>query len=48
MEGVLDGNTQESGNEQYISIVMEKEIAGTEQQNPDFYNVFNSSQFASY
>lgn len=48
MEVVLNGNTQESGIEQYISMVMEKEIAGPAQQNPDFYNVFNSSQFSSY
>lgn len=48
MEVILNGNTQESGIEQYISMVMEKEIAGPAQQNPDFYNVFNSSQFSSY
>lgn len=48
MEVILNGNTQESGLEQYISMVMEKEIAGPAQQNPDFYNVFNSSQFSAY
>jgi hypothetical protein len=48
MEVILNGNTQESGIEQYISMVMEKEIAGPAQQNGDFYNVFNSSQFSSY
>jgi hypothetical protein len=48
MEVILNGNTQESGIEQYISMVMEKEIAGPAQQNPDFYNVFNSSQFSGY
>ena len=48
MEVILNGNTQESGLEQYISMVMEKEIAGPARQNPDFYNVFNSSQFSPY
>lgn len=48
VEVILNGNTQESGLEQYISMVMEKEIAGPAQQNPDFYNVFSSSQFAEY
>lgn len=48
MEVILNGNTQESGIEQYISMVMEKEIAGPAQQNPDFYNIFSSSQFAGY
>ncbi|MFZ5628501.1 MAG: hypothetical protein ACOY5B_05190 [Spirochaetota bacterium] len=48
MEVILNGNTQESGIEQYISMVMEKEIAGPAQQNPEFYNVFNSSQFSGY
>ncbi len=47
-EVILNGNTQESAIEQYISMVMEKEIAGPAQQNPDFYNVFNSSQLSAY
>lgn len=48
VEVILNGNTQESAIEQYISMVMEKEIAGPAQQNPDFYNVFNSSQLSAY
>ncbi len=48
VEVILNGNTQESGLEQYISMVMEKEIAGPSKINPDFPNVFNSSQFSGY
>ncbi len=48
MEVVINGNTQESGLEQYISMVMEKEIAGPSPLNPSFANVFPSSEFAAH
>ncbi|MFO0695544.1 MAG: hypothetical protein U0230_18430 [Polyangiales bacterium] len=47
-EVVLNGNTQESSVEQYISMVMEKEIAGPSVRNPEFPNVVPSSEFASW
>ena len=48
MEVVLNGNTQESGLEQYISMVQEKQMAGPNRSNPAFTNVFPSSEFASH
>ncbi len=48
MEVVLNGNTQESGLEQYISMVAEKEIAGPSKRNPEFPNTVPSSEFSSY
>lgn len=48
MEVILNGNTLEGGLDQYISMVMEKEIAGPSRRNPDFYNVVPSSELASY
>lgn len=48
MEVVLNGNTLEGGLEQYISMVVEKEIAGPSRINPAFPNLFNSSEFTHY
>jgi len=47
-EIVLNGNTQESSVDQYISMVQEKEIAGPSRRNPDFPNVVPSSEFAAW
>jgi hypothetical protein len=47
-EAILNGNTQESGLEQYISMVMEKEIAGPHPREGAFTNVFPSSEFAHH
>jgi hypothetical protein len=47
-EVVLNGNTLEAGLEQYISMVMEKEVAGRSKKNPNFYNVVTSSEMTSY
>jgi hypothetical protein len=44
VEVVLNGNTQESSVEQYISMVMEKEIAGPSRKDPAFPNVVCSSE----
>ena len=48
MEVVLNGNTLEGGLEQYISMIVEKEIAGASLKHPLFPNLFNSSEFTHY
>lgn len=48
MEVILNGNTQESSNDQYISMVMEKTIAGPAKVNPDFFNFVPSSELTHY
>ncbi|MCA9718905.1 MAG: hypothetical protein KC468_29825 [Myxococcales bacterium] len=47
-EVVLNGNTLEGSTEQYLSMVLEKELAGPCPQNPDFYNVSPSSELAGH
>jgi hypothetical protein len=47
-EVILNGNTLESSVEQYISMVMEKEVAGPSVRNPNFYGVATSSEMTSY
>ena len=47
-EVVLNGNTLEGANEQYLSMVQEKEIAGPSQRDPNFYNVLPSSELRAY
>ena len=48
MEVILNGNTMEGGLDQYLSMILEKEIAGPAPSNPDFPNVVASSEFSSY
>lgn len=48
MEVILNGNTLESGLDQYISMVLEKELAGPSPRNPNFYNVVPSSEMTWY
>ena len=48
MEIILNGNTLESSVDQYISMVMEKTIAGPNKDNPNFYNVLPSSEMQAY
>lgn len=48
MEVILNGNTLEGGLDQYISMVMEKTLAGPCQQNTDFYNFVPSSELSAY
>ncbi len=48
MEVVLNGNTLEGGLSQYMSMVLEKELAGPCPLHGDFYNVLPSSELASY
>lgn len=48
LEVVLNGNTQESSVEQYISMVLEKELAGPSRTNPEFFNVATSSEFTPW
>jgi len=47
-EVILNGNTLEGGLDQYLSMILEKEIAGPAPSNPDFPNVVASSEFTSY
>ena len=47
-EVILNGNTLESSVEQYISMVMEKTIAGPSQANPDFPNMACSSELDAF
>ncbi|MEZ4265501.1 MAG: hypothetical protein R3F39_03910 [Myxococcota bacterium] len=48
MEVVLNGNTLEGGLDQYISMVMEKEIAGPAAGNPEFPSILCSSELTSW
>ena len=48
MEVILNGNTQEGGLDQYLSMVMEKTIAGAAKRNPDFFNFVPSSELSAY
>lgn len=48
MEIVLNGNTLEGALDQYMSMVMEKTIAGPSKHNPDFPNIATSSEFTPY
>lgn len=48
MEVILNGNTLEGGLDQYVSMVMEKTLAGPCQQNTDFYNFVPSSELSAY
>ena len=47
IEVILNGNTLEGSNEQYISMVIEKTIAGPS-KNPDFSNCASSSEATPY
>ncbi|TGK03923.1 hypothetical protein EHO59_10375 [Leptospira semungkisensis] len=48
MEVILNGNTLELGLDQYISMVLEKEIAGVSKRNPEFFNVMPSSEMSGF
>ena len=48
MEVILNGNTLEGGLEQYISMIVEKTIAGHHPNYTDFPNMANSSELTSY
>lgn len=48
MEVILNGNTLEGGLDQYISMVLEKTIAGPSIRNPNFSNVVTSSEMAGF
>lgn len=47
-EVVMNGNTLERGLEQYMSMVVEKTLAGPSVRNPAFCNVVCSSELAPY
>lgn len=48
VEVVLNGNTQESSVDQYISMVQEKEIAGPSARDADVPNTVTSSEFTAW
>ncbi len=48
MEVILNGNTLEFGLDQYISMVVEKTLAGQHPEFYDFPNMANSSELTSY
>lgn len=48
IEVILNGNTLENSIDQYISMIQEKTIAGPSQRNPDFPNVFPSSELTPF
>lgn len=48
MEVVLNGNTMERGLDQYISMILEKEVAGPSVRDPRFPNVLCSSEFDAF
>lgn len=48
MEVILNGNTLERGIDQYVSMVMEKSIAGPSQRDERFPNMVCSSEMDSY
>lgn len=48
MEVVLNGNTLERGLDQYVSMILEKEIAGMSIRDPRFPNMVCSSEFDSF
>jgi len=47
-EVILNGNMLENSLEQYISMVVEKTIAGTNKQNSRFYNVIPCAELQQY
>lgn len=48
MEVILNGNTLENSLDQYISMVVEKTIAGPHHERPEFSNVVPSSELTPY
>ena len=48
MEVVLNGNTLEGAVDQYLSMILEKTIAGPSLKNPDFPNIVTSSELTPY
>lgn len=44
LEVVLNGNTREGSLEQYTSMILERTLAGPNRREPNFYNVFPSSE----
>lgn len=48
MEVVMNGNTLERGLDQYISMVLEKTLAGPCREAPEFCNVVPSSEMTAY
>lgn len=47
LEVIMNSNTLECANDQYLSMVVEKTIAGPAKENPEFFNVVPSSELAA-
>lgn len=47
-EVILNGNTLEGSVDQYLSMILERTIAGRSPRNPEFFNVVCSSEATSY
>jgi hypothetical protein len=47
-EVVLNGNTLEGSIDQYLSMILERTIAGRSPRNPEFFNIICSSEAAPY
>ncbi len=47
-EVVLNGNTLEGAQDQYLSMLLERELAGPSLRDPAFYNVVPSSELTAY
>ncbi|MCO5168898.1 MAG: hypothetical protein M9894_21370 [Planctomycetes bacterium] len=47
-EVILNGNTLEGSVDQYLSMIVERTIAGRSPRNPEFFNVVCSSEATSY
>lgn len=48
MEVILNGNTLECTNDQYISMVQEKTVAGPNPDNPEFSNFLPTAELSAY
>lgn len=48
MKVVLNGNTLDGSTQQYISMLLERELAGPCPQDPRFYNVYPSSELSPH
>ena len=48
MEVVINGNTMEGGLDQYVSMILEKTLAGPSVRNPDFPNMVCSSELTAF
>lgn len=48
IEVVLNGNTLEGATDQYLSMIVERELAGPSPRNPDFFNTLSTSELTAW